>query len=481
MRILPLLAVAFLLPAGTHAASGVARAGASITEYGADPTGVKGSSAAINAALAERRVVHAPCGTYRLEAPVRLPSGGTLRGAGRCTVFVVPEMGFSGERVITNDSFELGNQRITISDFSVRVKGKPGKGRNPGVIRFQRVDGLTIERIYTDRYASEYDVIHLAGGIQNATVRGCVLRNAQPARAGGALGVYGGPTPGAAYATAHIEVTGNTLESTYDEAIAVYGWFTSVSDVRVNGNTLVNRGPTELAVGILGSNLGQPGVVQDVVFSDNMIVGKTHILTGASRVSFVRNTITGPVAAGEDAVFLAAARGPVPNDIVLAGNTIRGAARYGVYSEARDLTLKDNTIERTRSYGIHGGTNISGNIVRRAGSVGILSYGTASAVRGNTVVGSSTGIVFHGGAEHVAISKNTIVDATADGIAVNGAGATISDLKIVGNVVRTSRTGATTSGIRIRDGTFVDCAVSRNTVVGASHDYVLAEGCTISP
>ena len=460
----------------------VAPTGVSIIEYGADPTGARGSAAAINATLAAHRIVYAPCGTYRLESSVLLPTGRMLRGAGRCTIFVVPDVGFVGERVITNSDIARGNAGITISDFGVRVTGqKPVAGDNPGIIRFQKVDGLTIERIFTGGFASEYDVIHLAGGVRNATVRGCVLKNAQSTHAGGGLGIYGGPAVSASYASHGIVVSGNTIESTYDEAVAVYGWFNSVTDVQVTGNTLVNRGTTELAAGILGSNLRQGGVVKDVAFSGNVIVGKTNILTGASRITFVGNTITGPLAGGQDAIFVAAASGAVPEDIVVAGNTIRGSARYGVYSEAREVTLRDNEIHGTTSYGIYGGTKIVGNLVIGAGSVGIFPTATSSVVRGNTIVGSISGIAFYGAGHGLEISQNTIVDATVEGVGVNGNGATVSNVTISENVVKSSPWVVTIRGIRTHNGTFLNCVAARNSVAGAFQDYVLAAGWQLVP
>ncbi len=452
-----------------------------ILAYGADPTGEQDSAAAINAALAARRRAYAPCGTYLLRRSVLIPSGGALVGAGRCTVFVVASVGFSGERVITNADVVRGNSDVTISDFSIRVRSpRPVSGRDPGIVRFQKVDGLRIERIRTDRSASEYDLVHLVG-VRNATVAGCVLSNAQRSRSGGALGIYGGSVADPSFATHDVRVTGNRLESAFDEAVAVYGWFTRAERVTITRNTIVNRGPTELAAGVLGSNLGQPGVALDVELSDNTIVGKTNILTGASQVRFVRNTVTGPVAGGEDAVFIAAANGSAPHDVLVSENRIVGASRYGIFSAARDVTVRRNLIRDTRSYGVYGASVVADNTVSHAGGIGLFPTDTSSVVRGNTVVGSSVGIAFVGPGRGLTIAGNTIVDATSEAIAVDGRGGTVAQFTIVGNVVKTTTGALTTHGVRTANGTFVDCVVSRNAISGTGTDYVLAAGWRRAP
>jgi hypothetical protein len=457
-------------------------AGGSILEFGADPTGSRGSSSAINAALAARAVVYAPCGTYRLDATIRLATGKSLRGAGACTVFAVPPRGFSGERVITNSDLVRGNRDISISDFALRVPVEPPLvGGHPGIIRFEKVDGLTIERIRTDRVSTSLDVIHLAGGVRHARIHGCRLRNDHPGRGGGALGIYGGARVDASYSSRDIVVSGNTLQGSHDEAVAVYGWFNTVANVLITGNTLVNRGATEVAVGIMGSDRGQGGVVHDITVKNNTVVGKTNVLTGARRVRIVSNRITGPSAGGEDAIFVAPARGTPPREITLADNVIEGAARHGVYANATAVTLTRNTIRSTHGHGIFGGTTIEGNTVVGPGGVAIFLTPATVLVRENRVVGGRTGIASSGLGSAVEISENTITDASIDGILLDAAGKPARDVRLSGNSVVSSPEVATVNGIKARNGTFEGCVALGNTIRGASSDYEVGPGWTVRP
>ena len=116
--------------------------------------------------------------------------------------------------------------------------------------------------------------------------------------------------------------------------------------------------------------------------------------------------------------------------------------------------------------------------VRRSG---IFPTTRSSVVRGNAIVRSSTGNAFFGTGRGLEISRNTIIDATVDGIRVNGNGATVSSVTITENVVRTSPGVRTSRGISAQNGTFLDCVASQNRIEGASENYVLAPGWQLVP
>lgn len=59
----------------------------SVLDYGADPTGVADSTAALTAALNSGKPVTAPCGTFRLVSTVKVTVRAQFTGSGDCTLF----------------------------------------------------------------------------------------------------------------------------------------------------------------------------------------------------------------------------------------------------------------------------------------------------------------------------------------------------------------------------------------------------------
>jgi hypothetical protein len=445
--------------------------------WGAMLDGVTGDSAALNRALATGRPVQVGTGSILLDATVYLPSNATLRGEGRRTVFIVPDKGFAGERVITNSDVVKGNTNITLQDFALRVTSPtPVAGERAGILRLEKVDGLVIRSLYTDAYDSAITAVDLSGGIRNAVVSGCDLRNAHASRSGGALWVRGGRAKDAALDSRDVEIRDNHLESAWDEALALYGWFNTIARVNVSGNTIINRGPTQLAIGILGYNVpGQSGSVEDVVIARNLIVGKTHLLTGARRITLTANSITGPSRGEVDAILanFHAAGEPTPSDVTIEANVITGATRYGIYAVGEKVQIRRNRILQTKGFGLYvgPGTVVEDNALEGCGGESIHATGQAVVAR-NTTVGSAVGIDLVGQTSGSVVAGNTVLDATHAGIRVRGNGEEIRRVRVVGNRLRLA--GAR-FGIRAEAGPFVECVAEENVVDGAGEALSLPQ------
>lgn len=77
---------------------------ANIVDFGADPTGVADSTAAIVAAIAASLNVYAPEGTYKTTSTIAFRASGTFTGAGRLATFFVPTAGIGAGDAFTAPS-----------------------------------------------------------------------------------------------------------------------------------------------------------------------------------------------------------------------------------------------------------------------------------------------------------------------------------------------------------------------------------------
>jgi len=112
----------------------------SVTDFGADPTGVSDSSTAFNAAVNASLSVYIPAGTYRLASGgVTLRPGSTIKGAG---------MGAATINIAANsNAFSLLNTaeaeaHITISDMTIN-----SLGANTNGIWFRLCDTTVVQRV----------------------------------------------------------------------------------------------------------------------------------------------------------------------------------------------------------------------------------------------------------------------------------------------------------------------------------------------
>ena len=446
---------------------------ANVKNFGAKGDGVTDDAPAFQAAFAAAKTVYAPKGQYLLKSTVSLGNGQTLIGAGAETIFIVPAAGFVGERVITNADISGGNTDITLADFALRVTSDlPVSGTNPGLVRLQRVDGLTVRGIYSDSGShSLLTFVDLASGIRNAVISGNRIKNGSTVGSGGALWIRGGGALNAADDCYNISVFGNVFEAGADEAFGIYGWFNTISRVAVTGNVFKNTvAASELALSFVGSNLGQPGIVRDVTATGNVIYGKTNVITGATRVTMTGNVIVGPTGATHDAIFVSVAGGPEPTDITISNNQISGAGRYGIFSSGTNVLIRGNRIFGTTDTGIYGGSIVEGNHVDMTGggSLPAIYASGARVIRSNVTVGGTVGVNVFGATDDLVIEANDVTNASSVGISVNNNGATVSNVSVLRNHVRAT-SGTTTYAYRsFGAGAFTGCTAegNRTTVSG---------------
>jgi len=96
----------------TQTVQSALRENASVVRYGADPTGVSDSTAAFVNALAANNYVYVPSGTYILSAPITVPAGGCLYGAGASSILKRVAAG-------TNTSMVVLSTGATVRDLAV--------------------------------------------------------------------------------------------------------------------------------------------------------------------------------------------------------------------------------------------------------------------------------------------------------------------------------------------------------------------------
>ena len=100
-------------------ALGGIRGPANVLDYGADPTGVMDSTAAINTAISAGKGVFIPTGTYRINGQINVLPGTTVQGAGVKSTFLMIDQQFSPTAlgVISLNGFETASPAL--HDFSI--------------------------------------------------------------------------------------------------------------------------------------------------------------------------------------------------------------------------------------------------------------------------------------------------------------------------------------------------------------------------
>jgi hypothetical protein len=134
----------------------------SITNYGADPTGVTDSSAALVnciAAAGSSKSVWMPTGTYKISEPINLPSNVTIQGAGMWFTTLVGDPTVYGNPANTYNynssnrriSFVGGGNNIHLSDFAIvgKLNYRNDSDWNDGLVG-QYGTGSTIARLWVE-------------------------------------------------------------------------------------------------------------------------------------------------------------------------------------------------------------------------------------------------------------------------------------------------------------------------------------------
>lgn len=419
-----------------------------------------------------------PSGQLNVTKMISIPSGGVLRGQGRNTVIVLPDAGFTGTRMISNSDLVNGNTKIQISDFTIKVTAatpvvSPGDGA-PGILRFERVTGLLISRIYTaDGTNTQYALMDLSAGNRSVVVTQCIMEN-QNTVSGAPLWFRGGMAVDPLNNSFDITVSNNIFASASDEAFGLYAWNNNISRVTVTGNVIINRGAlAELAVGLTGHDqVGQVGTLNDVAFIGNAVQGRITVVTGCSRITLSGNTVIGPVLSTKDAIFVGKSGSLTnPTDITVSNNVVNGSSRYCIYNSGDRTVISGNRCNSPTSAGIYTDSpaTISNNYVYNTAASGITCAALSCMVFGNVVDGFVNGILMFGDTSGSSVTGNHLIGATTgggQGITVNGSGGTVSNLTVKGNRIAVT-SGNMAYGIRFTNGTFSSGVVSDNSAFGA--------------
>jgi Pectate lyase superfamily protein/Right handed beta helix region len=449
----------------------------SVQAYGALGNGTHDDSAAFALAFAASPNVFMPSGTYYLLHKIALPSNATLIGAGTSSI-VSFDGSFADGQVITNAGLAgaFNNANITLQNFAVYsptsvVLG----GTNPGVIRFERVTGLTIYGISTTAtgFQNTTSLIDFAGGVRNATVSGCNISNNNPGLgSGGALWIRGGTGIDTTYNSYNITVTGNVFQAQADEATGVYGWFNNINNVTFSDNVLINAtAGSELGLGITGRNVGgQPGTVTNIAATGNVITGRINITTGADHINISGNIVGGATATNISSILVteySSGQG-MPTNVTIANNTVSGspgANAYGVYVGASGIaSVIGNRFINLPDVAVYGDADVIDNTITYSGTTQ-FAIQNATRVWGNHISGGAYGI-FMFGTNNLSWQNNIIENVATAGIAVNLGGGTLTGMAIDGNVIRNA-SSTMAYGIEAYNGTATNSFARHNTVTGA--------------
>lgn len=430
--------------------------------FGAVCDGVTDDSTAFNNALASTAPVIMTTGTYALNARVKIPSNGVLKGQGQATILkkgltFTAEVGVD-QGWITNSDWTNGNTNIYIGDFA--ISNPVYNASYLGGIRFKKVEGFLVENINTSTWNDE-SPIQFVQGCRYGEIRGCRITHASTSATTPAMLISSGSVHTVGSSSTHISVIDNYLVSYAVEAFAIDSPENAAAHMIVQGN--VFRAMTAanyyaVRLGNPDNDAGKDGTCLNIIFSDNYIAGRTLIHKGCDTINFNGNNIYYEFNGNIEAVKIAtigASGSPAPRSINVFGNMIKfdgaaGAAKYGIYLSHKDtgyMRITNNTVLNSGAESIYcTGVDtlaVDGNYVSPLAGVanGILFVDcTDVSVAGNYVDSTPmNGIASAYSSvdmQKIQVRNNTVTGATTWAITMNPAGsATAYNIVIQGNIM----------------------------------------------
>jgi hypothetical protein len=321
---------------------------ANVLNYGADPTGVADSTAALNAALDASNQVFMPAGTYKVSSgQLSFNTGNELFGVFGKTIingtlwngyiFAVETVNdVQISNITVNSAFSSRPLTITNSNRVTVRNCTFNDGTNDGIY-IQTGNGISILDCYiNDAFRNGISVI----GGTNITIDGCEIVGTNASRAGGSpfSGIDVEPDPGN-------EVDGIVINNNY-----IFNWgghgcaFAGISpseirNAKCTNNTIINSGFDCIAV--LGAN------------TQNVVIDSNTIYTG-SRGVFSNNV------------------GATPAEILISNNSIFPRSgvttalgiEFQVDTQALIIGNKITAVETPiKVSGCISGVNIVGNLI----------------------------------------------------------------------------------------------------------------------
>ncbi len=424
-----------------------------VSDYGAVGDGATDDTVALQAAInaaAGAEIVLIPVGTYRFSS-LTLPTGTRLKGFGKqASILKVLDATISGVAIVNADT-TLGNDNISLQDFTLDVnataRGVRGDATSDGVriscADANRCDNILIEGVEVR------DTGHVGLFLTNIT---------------------------------HAIIQDNLIYDSYRDGINV--WFNS-SDVVVEGNQVLEAGDDCIAVN--SENVGHVGPqAQRIAIVGNVCTHRTSsALGGGIRVlggidiSIVGNIVRDVFGSGISAIMSVQSSFPSKR-ITISGNVVDTAGDaaslsncISVGSGCQEVSIVGNTV----SDGYGGGISVSSpcvvanNTIRGgvdANAVGVTALGEGVLIANNVIERSASyGILVS--ADDVQVIGNRVngpcqITTAANAIHVSG---NINNAIIAENhVIRDGANGA--RGINIATGAGAGCFVHGNYTEGWS-------------
>lgn len=482
--------------------------------FGADPTGVVDSSAAIAsaiaAAVARGLPVFFPPGIY-------LKNTTQLITSNRVTLFAAP-----GTATITRSTgnvsafFHIMNANNICFD-GINFNGKRASGSGTGGTYPSIGAEFTTNLDVRNCYFTEDISVGLAQGCVNCSVIGNRFYLTKVAVAVGGRYPDFQPDPGATAACRDIIIANNHVSRTTDEGVDL-NW--TLDHVTVTNNIFHDCYTVD--TGTLAEVIDLGGDVEGVItITNNIIDGNVGTATtfarsgirvklGTGTVIIAGNTIANLVTdAGAGVVFEANSVGQ-PSKGVISGNIITNTC-YGISGQCDTMTMTGNIVDITVADGITVGSAfgttdrfvVANNVIKGGGSSGRgmtialctkgnISHNQISGYVGesvrvevtavnmvfdqNSIDGGTYGINSVG--TDISLSGNYLTNTTTGGISVGGA-----RTKVSGNFITDCRYGIAISAS--------DCNVVNNVCqnsVGAAGGFSLiglslagtADGCVVA-
>jgi len=350
-------------------------------------------------------VIHVSAGVYTVSNTIELPSDTVLEGEGESTV-LIRGTAFNGSRFITNSDFVNGNRNIVLRNMKIQFTGSQLYGDAAGIVRFYNVNDLDISNI-TMVVDSPMYAIDLSGQVQNATVEGCSINNANGVSGGCIMVRNSDPLP--APATSQITLRGNQVVSVSDEPIAAFGWEGVVENVLIEQNTVFANGAS-FGIAAFGTTVAtQSGQIREVTISGNNIEGSQNgaigILGGAEDVVVTENQVKDTV---NDGIFLQRGDGPPIDGVSVSHNSIQNAGRSGIYADGLEVLLDQNDITNCSGSGVFAaaGVVVTNNIIMNANPGILVDGGQISDIRGNSLYNVNRILIVNADGSTVNLTSN---------------------------------------------------------------------------
>ncbi len=325
----------------------------SIVDLGADPSGVKDSSAAIDAAIAQSRDAWIPPGTFKVTRHVEFTKA-KLRGAGMWhSILTGPGVGvYSGKGggIHLADFAIIGE--VTERDDKAQVNGvggAPGAGSVVERLFIQHTkvgmwldgpfDGLTVRgnRIFD----TTADGLNLHQGISNAVVEHNVVRNTGD----DGLAMWSDQNPNHHNTFRHNTVLLPMLAN----GIGIYGGHDNTVAANVVADVVIEGAGIQVANRFSGT----------VALSGVTRVQENTVLRGGSKFA--------GISADVGAIFLFGKDSPITGVVEITGNRVADSSFSGLHLYAQRIdgvVVKELVVERPGTVGVQIQSTGSGTVER---------------------------------------------------------------------------------------------------------------------